>query len=306
MIKKTTLFAIILLKSFTVNAQVETVIKEAIQSGLKEGTSILLNQGKIDSVLLTIEKYRADSIADIRLRSYELLDFIARNSENKRIVRKCIELITKAQFDKIFMIRSVSSGYLKNHKSSDYTSISIATISGLTMAENTHLLYFENILLLGFLNVHSLLLDSLAYQKYNSYPAITESNVWGSKLAVARMGNQNVSKECIKLMQMGIMDDFNYYARVCGYLAYIRDNNAINLLYTLLNKQNLMPPLKRESNFQEPFASFALRALKKILINMPRMGRFEPYGQYTMGEIVEARKWMKKNRNNYIINTENF
>jgi len=305
--KQVILFISIILAAFTVSAQVETAIKEAIQNGLKEGTSILLLQGKIDSILMGIEKYRTDSVADIRLRSYELLDFIAGTDKNKKVIERCVEVITEAQFDENFMIRNSSLGYLKKYKRGDFNSKAISAMRALTRKRNAHLLYFENILLLGFLNVHSLWLDSLANQKNYAHSSITENNVWGSKLAAARMGNKAVSKECIKIIQTGMgTDDFNYYARACDYLAYIKDISSINLLNTLLNNQNLLAALKPASDFQEPFASYALRKLREILINMPQMGKYEPYGQYTMDEIEAARKWMRRNKNNYVINTENF
>lgn len=292
--------------ALTSNAQIGNIVKSAImnnETNLSDKSKLLETKNS-DSVFYMLDLYRTSEIEGIRNKAYKLLVKIGRFCKDSLYKRKCIEKVVLSQFDSSEYIRNGVCEDIIEFRRKDFNSVARRTLENFSSLKNKNLITYKNILLIGFLEIRVPHIEDLAKIEIEDKTDLTFNIIWNSKLCLARMGKKDMIVECIRIMRKTNTDNLSYIAN-CGYSGYIRSSEAIKFLNELLESNLLMPTSPKKAMFNgEPYASHALYAISSCIKNIPFKNKCETC--YSMDEIIEARKWMKKNRNNYIINTENF
>jgi hypothetical protein len=309
----------ILLLSFTsaflLCAQVENEIDTYIQSTLdgiyyKIPKSVQSAENH-NYILLQLEKYRNDCSEDVRLKTYRLTGSIAKSATDTAYSKQLVEKLVLSQLDSIYAIRASIADFIIRFgfKKSQFSVTAIDSLYTLLLPENKNKLSKNNILLIGFVgnigkcdSLYSYAKGSLDehVDRYTSNPFSTK--VWACKLALARMGDEQVADECVNFMKR-YKNDVEQYHNVCKYATYIRTSKAIDFLNELLNVDLLSYPLKPTVS-GEPLARIALEYLWKALYGMPQPARYT--GKEIINQIQPARTWMKSNKGRYKINADTF
>lgn len=311
--KKFQLLLLSFMSVFSLCAQNE--IDEYIQSTLndiycKMPGSIQSDENQ-NYILLQLEKYRNDSSEDVRQKTYRLIGNIAKSATDTTYSKQMVEKLVLSQLDSIYSIRAsivdfiIRFGFKKSH----FTPTAVNSLYALLLPQNKNKLSKNNILLIGFVgnigkcdSLYSYAKENLDehVDRYTNNPFNTK--VWACKLALARMGDEQLADECINFMKR-YKNDIVQYHTLCKYTSYIRTNKAVDFLNELLNVDLLNYPLKPTVS-GEPLARIALECLWRSLYDMPQPVRYT--GKEIINQIQPTRKWMKSNKGKYKINADTF
>jgi hypothetical protein len=314
--KKTKLLLLSFLSAISLCAQVENEIDSYIKSRLEIKRDVNMPESVKDFrnhayLINRLEKYRNDDSGDIRLQTYRLIGDIARNTTDTAHVKQLIEKLVLSQSDSLSYIRGCVD-LLQKFSKSQFTPIAINSLYALFLLDNKDKLSRDNILLIGFVgdigkcdslyNYAKEKMDNNAdeYDVFRQFHSLA----WSGKLALARMGDERLTEECIGFMRQ-YKSNLLLYRFLCKYASYIRTTQSVDFLNELLNVDLRDYPLKPTVK-GEHLAMVALEYLQHIIINMPVQPLLTWSDEEVMDRINNARKWMKKNRGKYEINTEIF
>jgi hypothetical protein len=301
--------------AFCVCAQGENEIDTYIQSTLGDVyckmPKSIQNSENQHYLLAQLEKYRNDSREDVRQKTYRLIGSIAKSATDTTYSKRLMEKLVLSQLDSIYSIRASIVDFIIrfSFKKSQFTATAADSLYTLLLPENKNKLSKNNILLIGFVGNMSKCDSLYSYAKENLDGHVNkytnnpfDTKIWASKLALARMGDEQLADECVNFMRK-YKDDIEQYPLLCKYATYIRTNKAIDFLNELLNIDLLNYPLKPTVS-GEPLARVALECLWRALYDMPQPVRYT--GKEIINQIQPARAWMKSNKGKYKINADAF
>lgn len=183
-------------------------------------------------LLEALNEYTADTVADIRLKVYNLADRIGEHSDDQQVRNLAVDMLTGGLRDPDVGIVGVVSGKLLTYKKSDFSEQNSNQIASLV---NSSTPYLGNILkLAGHLELEvteqlkALVSDTQLSNQYR----------FQAQLALARTGDeQSINHITNRLNSVEINDRFVY--RMVPQLVYTRQKPIIDFLVEVIQSDEL-------------------------------------------------------------------
>ena len=256
-----------------------------------------------DNVFSKLEHFTTDTSEDKRLATYRLIDYIGEKSNDKSVRQRAVRQIIMGCNDRDGGIVGINMKNLTSFSINDFEAESKYQLS--EMAKKPMSYYELLIKICGWLNIKDL--------NYDFHQMITDKkgNVkqrWAMRLAMARMGEQDMLDYCVqRVSKIPVNDDVVY--DLVPDLIYTKQKPMFDYLFQIIESD------EKTCSSPNPDSN------AKIICGYRVIEQIAPYIQGFPVEIgasgdlktkdyektlLEVRNWIKQNKDTYIIKKEAF
>jgi hypothetical protein len=250
-----------------------------------------------EDILNSLEPYFIDSIASVRIRSYELCHFITSTSPTRAIRTLGVDLLLSACKSGDAQTTGIVLNMLKTFDNNDFSQTAKAYVSDALQDNAAHLAEWTK--LAGFLDLRALIPRIKTYSQPGKTPALR----WAALLSLARLQQAWAIEEImVRVRRLPLNDDLVY--RIFPDLIFTRQRAPIDYMVEVLHQDNascLTADVENEQSI--PCGYRVMEQLARVIDGFPlEVGEG--------GDVITAdyptaltlvRKWFRMNNNYHIL-----
>jgi hypothetical protein len=282
------LFFCFVLTGQDLNADLTHEITELRNNKYSAINSKILMKHNNKVLLDSLKKYDCDTSVNIRFNIQQLEYKIVLNNPLDTVIKhEVISRFLAGLKDKDELIRQNGLKKLLGFSYLDFDKKAINSINQLFESEK---LSRDLILLIGVANIQdqrNYLLSNVKSKPLNNLGDFYSNN-WAMHLALARMGNAESARYCIKNVE-NHKDTITRITVLLSDISYIRSDTAVVYLKQYLYDNKRLPSVEGIL-LGSQYCQFAIDALANMIVDFPL--KAQGMG-YTDQEIETARKWME-------------
>lgn len=255
-------------------------------------------------VLQRLEIYYTDNKLSTRQKSYNLIQRLARKSQQKLVRQNAVFILVNGLKDKKGELTGQLYNYLEKFYQSDFNLETMDSLRSLLQQRTSH--YNRLIKLVGFLELSDMeifLRDIISTESNYS-----KKEKWAARIALARMGDSYLLEQILETVKQNPVNDNTIY-NVIPDLVYIKQTQIIEYFLEIIynNDKNCSSP-DLDSNEKIMCAYRMMEYLAPIIVDFPF--ELDVTGDLNTNDYKDAlqivRGWFSEKQGNYNIRRDIF
>ncbi len=283
---------------------VEIVKKKNQYVDLRKFQTSIQNDTGAYELLNVVKPYLSDSNADVRTFALNLVNYTGRVSKSLIIKQAVVQILVNEYKGTERKNAGSAGSYLKNFGIEDFSIIARdSLVAKIKRGVNN---MYDLFMLAGYVK----LTNAIPYIKAAlTNPKINDKTKWAAHLALSRMGDNEETEYCIRVVKSKDMSNSVVYNMLPG-LVYTRQKAAFDYLVTVLNsdEKNCMSP--NPDNPNQIVCGFrVMEFLAPVIKDFP-LETYKGINQIKTKDynaaLDTARNWFKEHKDNYVIIDDTF